>query len=857
MNFIDMRTVVLSLAATGFICALVIGLLYWHNRRRYAGLGLWLAAFSLQSAGMALILGRGSLPDAVSIGVANITGMAGLMLLYFGLNKFWDRACGKVLPAALFLIFSAVHFYFTFVDPSLPPRIVNLNAFIMLFYALCARAVYYGAPAGLRSMARFPAVVLGLFSLVGLIRAALAVLGHPAADFFRSGAVDTSLVFAFQLLVVALTFGLFLMVNRRILADARTDFEGRVEAERALHGALKVARLGTWSWDIKADRLSWSDQMYNIFGMNRDSFSGNLADVVARVIHPDDKVLVAAANLAVAENGLPKATEYRVLLPDGGVRWVYGEASELLTDREGRPSVLKGYAQDITVRKEAEERQRESAGRLELAVSSAGMGLWQWDIKADRRHFDERVCGLLGIDRKKFTGRAEEFYAAVHPEDAAALKAAMRHAVETDTLYHPEYRVVWPDGSVHYISSRGRLRRDEKGVPWLLDGLLWDITEKKTAEAAMQSAQRLESLGSLAGGIAHDFNNLLTGISANLSLLRDKLRTEVELPELVSEAEVACRAARNLARQLLTFSSGGEPQRKPLDLGNLVRESMEFSLRGSGARAEFSGGEGVFSLADRDQVFQAAQNLAMNAVQAMGGTGVVKVDTSALDLPNAAVPGLAAGRYAAVTVRDSGPGIPPQILDRIFEPYFSTKGTGRGLGLAVCRSIAVRHGGQIAVATGSGGSVFTMYLPLTEERPEVSNRLATPAANGAVRGRVLVMDDEEIVYKALARMLKELGYETEITTDGDMALAAWKAAREAGKPFDAAIMDLTISGGMGGVEAMRRLRELDPSARAIVSSGYSEDPVLASYRDYGFCGVLPKPFRVDDLIMALEELPAA
>ena len=150
-----------------------------------------------------------------------------------------------------------------------------------------------------------------------------------------------------------------------------------------------------------------------------------------------------------------------------------------------------------------------------------------------------------------------------------------------------------------------------------------------------------------------------------------------------------------------------------------------------------------------------------------------------------------------------------------------------------------------------------MYLPLTEERPEVSNLLATPAANGAVRGRVLVMDDEEIVYKALARMLKELGYETEITTDGDMALAAWKAAREAGKPFDAAIMDLTISGGMGGVEAMRRLRELDPSARAIVSSGYSEDPVLASYRDYGFCGVLPKPFRVDDLIMALEELPAA
>jgi PAS domain S-box-containing protein len=857
MNFIDMRTVVLSLAATGFICALVLGLLYGHNRRRYAGLGLWLAAFSLQSAGLALILVRGSLPDTLSIGVANITGMAGLLLFYFGLNKFWDRAYGKALPTGLFLVFSVVHSYFTFVDPSLPARIINLNLVLALFYALCARAVYSGAPALRRAMARFPAVVLVLFSLVGLTRAALAVFGHPAVEFFRSGAADTSLVFAFQLLTVALTFSLFLMVNRRILADARADFEGRVEAERALHGALKVARLGTWSWDIKANLLSGSEEMYSIFGMGRDNFTGNLAEVMARVIHPDDKALVEAANKAMTERGLPEAIEYRVLLPDGGIRWVHGEASELVKDEAGRPARLKGYAQDITGRKEAEERVRESAGRLELAVSSAGMGLWQWDIKSDRRAFDAKVCELLGIDREKFTGRAEEFFAVVHTEDAAALKAAQRHAVETDTLYHPEYRAVWPDGSVHYISSRGRLRRDEKGEPWLLDGLLWDITDRKTAEAAIQSAQRLESLGSLAGGIAHDFNNLLTGISANLSLLRDKVRPEGELPELVGEAEVACRAARNLARQLLTFSSGGEPLRKPLDLGKLVRESVEFSLRGSGARAEFSGGEGIFSLADRDQVFQAAQNLAMNAAQAMGGTGLVKVETAALDLPSAVVPGLAAGRYAAVAVRDSGPGIPPQIMDRIFEPYFSTKGTGRGLGLAVCRSIAVRHGGQITVATGPGGTVFTMYLPLTEERPEVSNRRAAPAAAGAVRGRVLVMDDEEIVYKALARMLRELGYETEITTDGDMALAAWKAARESGKPFNAAIMDLTISGGMGGVEAMRRLREMDPAARAIVSSGYSEDPVLASYRDYGFSGVLPKPFRLDDLARAMEELPAA
>ena len=373
----------------------------------------------------------------------------------------------------------------------------------------------------------------------------------------------------------------------------------------------------------------------------------------------------------------------------------------------------------------------------------------------------------------------------------------------------------------------------------------------------MQSAQKLESLGSLAGGIAHDFNNLLTGITSNLSLLRGKAPGG-EAQELLSEAETACRAAKGLAGQLLTFASGGRPVRKPLNLGELARQSAEFSLRGSGVAAEFAIAGNIYALADRDQVFQAVQNLVMNAAQAMGGSGSIKVEAAAAALEDGSVPGLPAGRYAALTVRDSGPGINPEVMGRLFEPYFSTKGTGRGLGLAVCRSIAVKHGGQITVDTRPGGSAFTLYLPLTQDRPEISNRRAAAApAAAAGKGRVLVMDDEEIIHRALGRMLRELGYEAEIATDGEMALAAWKAAVGSGRPFALAIMDLTISGGMGGVEAVRRLKELYPSARAIVSSGYADDPVLASYKDYGFSGVLPKPFRLEDLSRALDEIGLA
>ena len=729
MNFIDMRTVIVGLVGIDFVCTAMLGLLYWHNRRRYAGLALWTLSLLMQAAAMSLLLTRGVLPDLISINISNMAGIAGILLLYSGFLRFWGKPSGDPAGWVCFAVFSAVHAHFTFHDPSLQARSVNLNFWMAVLFGRCAWAAYFRASAGLRAAVRGPALVMAGFAGVAFVRLGLAVFGQPAHDFFSSGAADTLLVFLYQLLTVLLTMGLFLLVNRRILSDTRADYEGRVEAEKALS---------------------------------------------------------------------------------------------------------------------------ESAGQLELALAAAGMGLWQLDIAEDRRYFDERVCALLGLDHKYFTGRPEEFFGALHPEDRPLVKAALARAVAGDAPYAPEYRVVWPDGSVHYISSRGRLVRDAQGRPWRLEGLLWDITEPKTAEAAMQYAQKLESLGALAGGIAHDFNNLLTGITANLSMLGLKTAKDGETGEMLAEAEHACRAAKSLARQLLTFAAGGEPVCKPLDLGRLARESVDFSLRGSGVAAEYTIASDVFVLGDRDQVFQVVQNLAMNAAQAMAGNGTIKISVREAGADEMAAERLPAGRYGAVTVRDSGPGMPPAVVARLFEPYFSTKGKGRGLGLAVCRSIALKHGGGISVGTEEGsGSSFTVYLPYTAERPETTDRRRAPA--GSAKGRVLVMDDEEVVSKALKRILAHLGYETEVARNGELALEAWRSALEQRRPFLAVIMDLTISGGMGGAEAVLKLKSLDPSAKAIVSSGYADDPVMAAHEAHGFDGALPKPFKVEDIERVLAD----
>jgi signal transduction histidine kinase/CheY-like chemotaxis protein len=380
-------------------------------------------------------------------------------------------------------------------------------------------------------------------------------------------------------------------------------------------------------------------------------------------------------------------------------------------------------------------------------------------------------------------------------------------------------------------------------------------------EADVQRAARLESLGVLAGGIAHDFNNLLTVVIGNLSLAMFDAKIAGSAGGFLREIERAAYRARDLTQQLLTFARGGNPVRTNVALPETVREAAGSMLHGSNVRCEYEVSPGLWSAdVDKDQITQTIQNLTLNAVEAMPNGGVIRISLANEEVAPGAHPALAAGRYVRVAIADTGVGIKPEILARVFDPYFSTKEAGGGLGLATVYSIVKRHGGWIEVESTPGdGAIFTLWLPASDAAkqalpPPVPT--AAPAVLSMRAARVLLMDDENGVRRLGETLLLRMGLKPVTVSDGAAAVEVFIAARSAGQPFDLVILDLTIPGGMGGREAMERIRELDPQVPAIVSSGYSNDPVLAEFARYGFQAVVPKPYEVSQLAETVKRLLA-
>ncbi len=408
------------------------------------------------------------------------------------------------------------------------------------------------------------------------------------------------------------------------------------------------------------------------------------------------------------------------------------------------------------------------------------------------------------------------------------------------------------DGTESVVEIAGTpLREPGGGRPGLVLAVR-DITAKTKLEKEILKVSKIESLGLLAGGIAHDFNNLLTAVIGNLSLLRSLFDPgDRERLGILERVEQAARRAANLTRQLLTFSRGGEPVKKRVSVQELLLDNIGFLLSGSPVKARFDIQRGLWNVeADPDQISQVVHNLVINAMQAMPEGGELLV--TAVNLDAAPSLPLEKGRYVRVSFADQGPGIPVQNLGRVFDPYFSTKPKGTGLGLSICYSIVKKHGGYIDVESAEGaGSTFHVYLPATKGKaaPEPPSAQVT----GTRQGRILVMDDEEQVREVATAMLTHLGYEAESVADGADAVKRFRVAAGEGRPFSAVIMDLTVPGGMGGREAVRLLLKEDPSAIVLVSTGYSGDPVMASYREFGFSGALAKPYTIQDLAAIMEE----
>jgi PAS domain S-box-containing protein len=386
-----------------------------------------------------------------------------------------------------------------------------------------------------------------------------------------------------------------------------------------------------------------------------------------------------------------------------------------------------------------------------------------------------------------------------------------------------------------------------------------DITERKRVEEEHIKAEKIESMGVLAGGIAHDFNNLLTSIMGNISLAKIYSNPDDKVYKRLDETEKACIQAKRLTQQLLTFSRGGAPIKKLCSIEQIIRSSVTFALRGSNVKSEFSIEDNLWNAeVDEGQMTQVITNLVINAEQAMPQGGVIRVKAENISLGESVfhnggrVP-LPAGRYVKITVEDQGIGIPQEHLPKIFDPYFTTKQKGSGLGLSTAYSIIKNHRGYIDVESELGkGSKFYIYIPASDKGILKEYDLRDGIALG--KGRVLIMDDEEMIREIVGKMLNLIGYEFEFASDGAEAIEIYKRAKEENRPFDAVIMDLTIPGGMGGREAIEKLVGIDPGIRAIVSSGYSDDRVMSEYEKYGFKGVLSKPYTIEGLSKALRDV---
>jgi PAS domain S-box-containing protein len=495
---------------------------------------------------------------------------------------------------------------------------------------------------------------------------------------------------------------------------------------------------------------------------------------------------------------------------------------------------------------------------LAVTLNSIADGVITTDIAGKIISTNRAVQSLIGWPPDEAEGKnLNEVFHLIHDQTQEPCANPVEKALQTCAIVEMENHtlLVTRDGTKRTIASSAAPIRDNAGKVVGAVLVFRDVTEKQKAEAQMLTESKLQSVGLLAGGIAHDFNNMLTTIIGNLSLARLPDSSRAEMSQLLADAEKAAFEAKDLTQQLLTFAKGGAPIRTPTLLHELIHETCQFALRGSNVQCTYSLADNAWPVeVDKGQIRQILNNLIINARQAMPQGGKIEVSMENTELSASFMPSLPAGRYLKISIKDYGPGIAPEHLPRIFEPYFTTKQAGTGLGLATVYSVIRRHDGQIKVLSEPGkGTTFELYLPASQ-KPVLPVAAEPKPEKISGRGRILVVDDEAPIRKFLSLMLQKFGYEAETANDGGEAIECYKTAKSGGKPFDVVIMDLTIPNGMGGCEAVRRLHELDPKVRAIASSGYSLDPIMANFRDYGFCGVIPKPYRAEDLNHVLKEV---
>ncbi|MFH7320514.1 PAS domain S-box protein [Desulfurivibrio sp. D14AmB] len=639
---------------------------------------------------------------------------------------------------------------------------------------------------------------------------------------------------------------------RRILTNSRATNEKLHLAMQDIQGILEAVGGGVLVLDSGKRIVSYNQKYREMLGwQDQDGVGRTCREFICRGDHPQGCVFDEMMRSGRTARG--------VYCGQRGSRH-YNVVASPIKDGEGRIVRAVLLYNDITELVEAKAAVAEEKERLFFTLASIAEGVIATGREGRIVLMNQVAEQLTGWSSSEAVGRSLCDILRVFDEDDRHICLDILGNVllgGDDDLMGGSASIRQRDGrKLIFTMSAAPIRGQDRAVTGAIV-VFRDVTQEKKLEEEMIKSSRIESIGLLAGGIAHDFNNLLTAMLGNVSLAKMFAEPDGKVYELLTQTEKASSRARILTQQLLTFAKGGKPVKSLVYLRELLKEFADFSLSGSSVKCEQVIAEDLWPVeVDQGQICQVIQNLIINAVQAMPGGGVVRIQAENMLLDQSSLPpSLSPGKYVQLSVQDQGEGIANRDINRIFDPYYTTKELGHGLGLAICYSIITKHQGRISVESEPGvGTTFFILLPAADPESFAAALVEKKRGPAGGRGRVLVMDDEEVVRDVASQMISFLGYEVDPCCDGEEALAMYLEAMADGRPYDVVLMDLTIPGGMGGQEAVARLLQLDPGARVLASSGYSNDPIMAEFARYGFKGVAPKPYGIEDLADLLERV---
>ncbi|MCF6246731.1 MAG: PAS domain S-box protein [Desulfobacula sp.] len=554
------------------------------------------------------------------------------------------------------------------------------------------------------------------------------------------------------------------------------------------------------------------------------------------------------------KNGHVRDYEILCKKKDRSVYWISVNA-DLYHDRNHNPIGITGILRDITQRKKVREELLKREERFREMARLLPCGIVETDQNLNITYANQTGLDMFGYeqsDLKKPLNAMDTLHE--NDQKIAAQRIEKYRQGKSIPASSIEYKTKKKDGTQLNVLLQAKPIWDNKKIIGYR-GSISDLTELKQLQKEILRTQKLESTGMLAGGIAHDFNNILLGLFGNISLAKSELSSTHSAFTLLREAEKSMSRAKNLTTQLLTFAQGGNPIKSAITIEQIIRETANFNLSGSNIKMTMEHPEELWQVnADKSQISQVIANLVINARHAMadGGTLTIKMENAALSEKDYAT--LELDKYVKISITDQGHGISEKYLEKIFDPYFTTKQDGSGLGLSIVHSIILKHNGYIYVNSAlEKGTTFVIYLPAVEtplNQENHSNKLTHSLESRSVN--ILIMDDDQLVLDVTERILKKLGHTVTSCKNGNDVITLYKKAMKNGHGFDIVIMDLTIPGGMGGREANQKLLKIDPLATVVVASGYSTDPVLANFIDYGFKAVITKPYTVEKINQVID-----